>query len=255
MRSVVPRTETAEENRSSRARANILLIRQLGVLAEEWHRLRKPGVLWAIGRRMTSLFLETVMGGLACCGFWEAAFGKLVWRPRRLQDNFTCFTAHCHHQSHGSLSSRSSHHQLLILISKGEHLVDQTSASPHQRMISLYLKESSPKDHKSRLQRMTPIWKASAPIVNYEASRCNAAERESGDQMTLWFGRKNHLWSLILVPQNLTSTIFPMFKKDPGQEQELITIRKIIQRHRCTLPRGSRPGTELFLPSCKPTKP
>ena len=29
-----------------------------------------PGVLWAIGRRMTSLFLETVMGGLACCGLW-----------------------------------------------------------------------------------------------------------------------------------------------------------------------------------------
>ena len=85
--------------------------------------------------------------------------------------------AHCHLGHH--------HLQLLILISKGEHPVHQTSASPHQRMISLYLKESSPKDHKSRLQRMTPIWKASAPIMNYEASRCNAAERESGDQMIL----------------------------------------------------------------------
>ena len=85
--------------------------------------------------------------------------------------------AHCHLGHH--------HHQLLIFISKGGHLVDQKTASPHQRMILLYLKESSPKDHKSRLQRMTPSWKTSAPIVDYKASRRNAAKRESGDQMIL----------------------------------------------------------------------
>ena len=87
--------------------------------------------------------------------------------------------AHCHLGHH--------HHQLLIVISKGEHLVDQTTASPHQRMILIYLKESSPEDHKSRIKRMTPFWKASAPIVDYkEAAYRGQTGKRRSDDFVIW---------------------------------------------------------------------